>query len=46
MKTVTVDARPLTDTLGDFTRAWKSGKASAPRGARHQSRAWRRDRIA
>ena len=31
MKTVTIDVRPLTDTLGDFTQAWKIGKASAPR---------------
>jgi predicted transcriptional regulator len=31
MKTVTIDVRPLTDTLGDFTHAWKSGKTSAPR---------------
>jgi len=31
MKTVTIDVRPLTDTLGDFTQAWKSGKPSAPR---------------
>ena len=31
MKTVTIDVRPLADTLGDFTRSWKSGKASAPR---------------
>lgn len=31
MKTITIDVRPLTDTLGDFTRTWKSGKASAPR---------------
>ena len=31
MKTVTIDVRPLADTLGDFTRTWKSGKASAPR---------------
>src|SRR3989338_6092461 len=31
MKTVTIDIRPLADTLGDFTQAWKSGKASAPR---------------
>jgi predicted transcriptional regulator len=31
MKTVTIDIRPLADTLGDFARAWKSGKASAPR---------------
>ncbi len=31
MKTVTIDIRPLADTLGDFTAAWKDGKASAPR---------------
>jgi predicted transcriptional regulator len=31
MKTVTIDVRPLTDTLGDFAEAWKGGKASAPR---------------
>jgi len=31
MKTVTIDVRPLTDTLGNFTQSWKSGKASAPR---------------
>ena len=31
MKTVTIDIRPLADTLGDFTQARKSGKASAPR---------------
>ena len=31
MKTVTIDVRPLADTLGDFTQTWKSGKASAPR---------------
>jgi predicted transcriptional regulator len=31
MKTVTIDIRPLADTLGDFTRTWKSGKASVPR---------------
>lgn len=31
MKTVTIDVRPLTDTLGDFNQAWKSGKSSAPR---------------
>ena len=30
-KTVTIDIRPLADTLGDFTQTWKSGKASAPR---------------
>jgi len=31
MNTVTIDIRPLADTLGDFTQTWKSGKASAPR---------------
>ena len=31
MKTLTIDVRPLSDTLGDFTQTWKSGKASAPR---------------
>ncbi|MDP1638943.1 MAG: DNA-binding protein [Candidatus Nitrotoga sp.] len=31
MKTVTIDVRPLTDTLGDFTKTWKSGKPTAPR---------------
>jgi predicted transcriptional regulator len=31
MKTVTIDIRPLADTLGDFTRTWKSGKSSASR---------------
>jgi hypothetical protein len=31
MKTVTIDVRPLAASLGDFTQAWKSGKASAPR---------------
>jgi len=31
MKTVTIDIRPLADTLGDFTQSWKSGKASTPR---------------
>ncbi len=31
MKTVTLDIQPLADTTGDFTRTWKSGKASAPR---------------
>ncbi len=31
MKTVTIDIRPLADTLGDFTRIWKSGRATAPR---------------
>lgn len=31
MKTVTIDIRPLADTLGDFTQTWKSGKPSVPR---------------
>lgn len=31
MKTVTIDVRPLTDTLGDVTQTWKSGKPTAPR---------------
>ena len=31
MKTVTIDVRPLAETLGDFTQAWKSKKTSAPR---------------
>lgn len=31
MKTVTIDVRPLTDTLGDFTQTWKSGKPTASR---------------
>lgn len=31
MKIVTIDVRSLTDTLGDFTQTWKSGKTSAPR---------------
>lgn len=31
MKTVTIDVRQLSETLGDFTQAWKSGKSSAPR---------------
>ncbi|MDH4215365.1 MAG: DNA-binding protein [Gallionella sp.] len=31
MKTVTIDIRPLADTLGDYTQAWKSAKPSAPR---------------
>ena len=30
MKTVTIDIRPLADTIGDFAKAWKGGKASAP----------------
>ena len=31
MKTVTIDVRPLSDTLGEFTQTWKSGKSAAPR---------------
>jgi len=31
MKTVTIDIRPLADTLGDFATAWKGKKFSAPR---------------
>lgn len=31
MKKVTIDARPLADTLNDFTQTWKNGKTSAPR---------------
>jgi len=31
MKTVTIDIRPLADTLRDLTQAWKTGKSSAPR---------------
>ena len=31
MKTVTIDVQPLTNTLGDFTQTWKSGKVSVPR---------------
>ena len=31
MKTVTIDIRPLADTLGDFAVAWKGKKSSAPR---------------
>lgn len=29
MKTVTIDIRPLADTLGLFAKAWKGGQASA-----------------
>jgi predicted transcriptional regulator len=29
MRTVTLDVRPLTDALADFTRAWKTGKAES-----------------
>ena len=31
MKTVTLDVRPLSDTLSDFTRAWKSRRGSSAR---------------
>src|SRR5260221_14308103 len=31
MTTVTLDVRPLSDTLCDFADAWKSGRASSPR---------------
>ena len=31
MKTVTIDVRPLADTLGDFAQTWKRGKSSASR---------------
>ena len=31
MRTVTIDVRPLAETLGDFTQSWKSRKVSAPR---------------
>lgn len=31
MKTVTLDVRPLSDTLSDFAKTWKSRKASSPR---------------
>ena len=31
MRTVTLDVRPLADTLTDFVQAWKTGKASSPR---------------
>jgi predicted transcriptional regulator len=29
MRTVTLDVRPLTDALADFTRVWKTGKAES-----------------
>ncbi len=29
MRTVTLDVRPLTDLLADFTRVWKTGKAES-----------------
>ena len=31
MKTVILDVRPLTNTLSDFTQAWKSKKSSSAR---------------
>lgn len=31
MRTVTLDVRPLSETLSDFTRAWKSRKPSSAR---------------
>lgn len=31
MRTVTLDVRPLDETLSDFARAWKSRKASSAR---------------
>jgi predicted transcriptional regulator len=31
MSMVTLDVRPLADTLQDFAEAWKSGKPSEPR---------------
>lgn len=31
MSTVTIDVRTLTDSLSDFTHAWETGEASAPR---------------
>jgi len=31
MNTVTLDVRSLADTLADFSYAWKTGEASAPR---------------
>lgn len=30
MKTVTLDVVPLADSLGDFARGWKSGRAETP----------------
>lgn len=30
-KTAIIDVRPLTESLGDFSETWKSGKASTPR---------------
>ncbi|MBU2743594.1 transcriptional regulator [Acidithiobacillus thiooxidans] len=31
MRTVTIDVRTLADSLTDFTQAWETGEASAPR---------------
>ncbi len=31
MRTVTLDVRPLADTLTDFVQAWNTGEASSPR---------------
>ena len=31
MNTLTIDVRRLADTLSDFSQAWKTGEASAPR---------------
>ena len=31
MSTVTLEVRPLSDTLQDFAKAWKTGKLSGPR---------------
>lgn len=31
MRTVTLDVRPLSDTLTDFVQVWKTGKGSSPR---------------
>lgn len=30
-KTAIIDVRPLTESLGDFSGTWKSGRASTPR---------------
>lgn len=31
MRTVTLDVRPLKDSLDDFAQVWKTGKVSSPR---------------
>ena len=31
MRTITIDVRPLAETLGDLTRSWKGRKASSSR---------------